>query len=58
MPTPAPASPEPATSATNTNTTLKAASSCARKPASPADTWRYTWDAEDHLTTVTTPDGT
>ncbi|MFF4955016.1 DUF6531 domain-containing protein [Streptomyces chattanoogensis] len=25
-----------------------------RKP----DTWRYTWDAEDHLTTVTTPDGT
>ncbi|MFF4601157.1 DNA/RNA non-specific endonuclease [Streptomyces sp. NPDC001339] len=25
-----------------------------RKP----DTWRYTWDAEDHLTTVITPDGT
>ncbi|MHA4773005.1 DUF6531 domain-containing protein [Streptomyces sp. MSC1_001] len=25
-----------------------------RKP----DTWRYTWDAEDHLTSVTTPDGT
>ncbi|MEU7584400.1 DUF6531 domain-containing protein [Streptomyces sp. NPDC041068] len=25
-----------------------------RKP----DTWRYTWDAEDHLTTVQTPDGT
>lgn len=22
------------------------------------DTWRYTWDAEDHLTGVTTPDGT
>ncbi|MFK4186510.1 putative adhesin, partial [Streptomyces sparsogenes] len=22
------------------------------------DTWRYTWDAENHLTTVTTPDGT
>ncbi|MFK4190042.1 hypothetical protein ACI2L4_39660, partial [Streptomyces sparsogenes] len=21
------------------------------------DTWRYTWDAENHLTTVTTPDG-
>jgi RHS repeat-associated protein len=25
-----------------------------RKPA----TWRYQWDADDHLTTVTTPDGT
>lgn len=25
-----------------------------RKP----DTWLYTWDAEDHLTSVTTPDGT
>ncbi|QNE78371.1 type IV secretion protein Rhs [Streptomyces finlayi] len=25
-----------------------------RKP----DTWRYEWDAEDHLTSVTTPDGT
>ncbi|MEU1120734.1 DUF6531 domain-containing protein [Streptomyces sp. NPDC005879] len=25
-----------------------------RKP----DTWRYTWDSEDHLTAVTTPDGT
>ncbi|UED87584.1 DUF6531 domain-containing protein [Streptomyces profundus] len=25
-----------------------------RKP----DVWRYTWDAEDRLTTVTTPDGT
>jgi RHS repeat-associated protein len=25
-----------------------------RKPG----VWRYTWDAEDHLTTVTTPDGT
>ncbi|GAA3847994.1 RHS repeat-associated core domain-containing protein [Streptomyces sedi] len=25
-----------------------------RKP----DIWRYTWDAEDHLTSVTTPDGT
>ncbi|WP_445330585.1 putative T7SS-secreted protein [Streptomyces sp. GSL17-111] len=25
-----------------------------RKP----DTWRYTWDAEDRLTAVTTPDGT
>ncbi len=24
-----------------------------RKP----DTWRYTWDSEDHLTSVTTPDG-
>lgn len=24
-----------------------------RKP----DTWRYTWDAEDRLTSVTTPDG-
>ncbi|MFB7372624.1 putative T7SS-secreted protein [Streptomyces sp. NPDC056222] len=23
-----------------------------------ADTWRYTWDAEDRLTAVTTPDGT
>ncbi|MDI3390710.1 RHS repeat-associated core domain-containing protein, partial [Streptomyces sp. B-S-A8] len=23
-----------------------------------ADIWRYTWDAEDHLTTCTTPDGT
>ncbi|MFK4267185.1 putative T7SS-secreted protein [Streptomyces milbemycinicus] len=22
------------------------------------DTWRYTWDAENHLTTLTTPDGT
>ncbi|MEC4014877.1 putative T7SS-secreted protein [Streptomyces sp. H27-D2] len=22
------------------------------------DTWHYTWDAEDHLTAVTTPDGT
>ncbi|MFC9677519.1 putative T7SS-secreted protein [Streptomyces sp. NPDC056949] len=25
-----------------------------RKP----ETWRYTWDAEDHLSSVTTPDGT
>ncbi|WP_019884405.1 DUF6531 domain-containing protein [Streptomyces purpureus] len=25
-----------------------------RKP----DTWHYTWDADDHLTAVTTPDGT
>ncbi|MET9830561.1 hypothetical protein ABZ078_14865 [Streptomyces sp. NPDC006385] len=25
-----------------------------RKP----EVWRYTWDAEDHLTTCTTPDGT
>ncbi|MGY0056222.1 putative T7SS-secreted protein [Streptomyces sp. LZ34] len=23
-----------------------------------SDTWRYTWDSEDHLTCVTTPDGT
>nr|WP_324608701.1 RHS repeat domain-containing protein [Streptomyces sp. NRRL S-1824] len=22
------------------------------------DTWRYTWDCEDRLTSVTTPDGT
>ncbi|MEU7245591.1 RHS repeat-associated core domain-containing protein, partial [Streptomyces sparsogenes] len=29
----------------------------ARLSAKP-DTWRYAWDAEDHLTSVTTPDGT
>jgi RHS repeat-associated protein len=30
------------------------ASRLSKKPA----TWRYTWDAEDHLTSCTTPDGT
>ncbi|WP_264349439.1 putative T7SS-secreted protein [Streptomyces milbemycinicus] len=29
----------------------------ARLSAKP-DTWRYTWDAENHLTALTTPDGT
>lgn len=33
---------------------LRQKSRLSRKP----DTWRYTWDAEDHLTSVTTPDGT
>ncbi|MGW3569139.1 putative T7SS-secreted protein [Streptomyces sp. NPDC000941] len=28
------------------------------RPSRKPDTWRYTWDAENHLTTVTTPDGT
>jgi RHS repeat-associated protein len=35
-------------------TTLRQKSRLSRKP----DTWRYTWDAEDRLTSVTTPDGT
>ncbi|TQK45214.1 RHS repeat-associated protein [Streptomyces sp. SLBN-118] len=34
--------------------TLRQKSRLSRKP----DTWRYEWDAEDRLTTVTTPDGT
>lgn len=34
--------------------TLRRKTRLSRKP----DTWRYTWDAEDRLTTVTTPDGT
>ncbi|WP_394816803.1 putative T7SS-secreted protein [Streptomyces lonegramiae] len=34
--------------------TLKRRSRLSRKP----DTWRYAWDAEDRLTSVTTPDGT
>ncbi|MES4904041.1 putative T7SS-secreted protein [Streptomyces sp. NPDC000395] len=34
--------------------TLKQRTRLSRKP----DTWRYTWDAEDRLTSVTTPDGT
>ncbi len=33
---------------------LRQKSRLSRKP----DTWRYTWDAEDRLTAVTTPDGT
>lgn len=33
---------------------LRQKSRLSRRP----DTWRYTWDAEDHLTSVTTPDGT
>lgn len=33
--------------------TLRQKPRLSRRP----DTWRYTWDAEDHLTTVTTPDG-
>ncbi|GAB2798140.1 putative T7SS-secreted protein [Streptomyces daliensis] len=33
---------------------LRQKSRLSKKP----DTWRYTWDAEDHLTSVTTPDGT
>lgn len=35
-------------------TTLRQKTRLSRKP----DTWRYEWDAEDHLTQVTTPDGT
>ncbi|WP_070018781.1 putative T7SS-secreted protein [Streptomyces nanshensis] len=35
-------------------TTLRRISRPSRKP----DTWRYAWDAEDRLTSVTTPDGT
>jgi RHS repeat-associated protein len=34
--------------------TLRQKTRLSRKP----DTWRYEWDAEDHLTAVTTPDGT
>ncbi|MEV6496139.1 putative T7SS-secreted protein [Streptomyces prunicolor] len=34
--------------------TLRQKSRLSRKP----DTWRYEWDAEDRLTSVTTPDGT
>ncbi|MDX3312058.1 DUF6531 domain-containing protein [Streptomyces sp. ME08-AFT2] len=34
--------------------TLRQKARLSRKP----DTWRYTWDAEDRLTSVTTPDGT
>ncbi|MFK4265605.1 putative T7SS-secreted protein [Streptomyces milbemycinicus] len=34
--------------------TLRQKTRLSRKP----DTWHYTWDTEDHLTTVTTPDGT
>ncbi|WP_078992849.1 putative T7SS-secreted protein [Streptomyces sp. MMG1121] len=34
--------------------TLRQKTRLSRKP----DTWRYEWDAEDHLTSVTTPDGT
>ncbi|MFF7637302.1 RHS repeat-associated core domain-containing protein [Kitasatospora sp. NPDC008050] len=34
--------------------TLRQVTRLSRKP----DTWRYTWDAEDRLTEVTTPDGT
>ncbi|OMI33775.1 DUF6531 domain-containing protein, partial [Streptomyces sparsogenes] len=34
--------------------TLRQKTRLSRKP----DTWRYTWDAEDRLTAVTTPDGT
>ncbi|MER6845629.1 putative T7SS-secreted protein [Streptomyces platensis] len=34
--------------------TLRQKSRISRKP----DTWRYTWDAEDRLTAVSTPDGT
>ncbi|MFD9124069.1 RHS repeat-associated core domain-containing protein [Kitasatospora sp. NPDC059571] len=34
--------------------TLRQITRLSRKP----DTWRYTWDAEDRLTQVTTPDGT
>ncbi|MFF4524425.1 putative T7SS-secreted protein [Streptomyces bluensis] len=34
--------------------TLRQKTRLSRKP----DTWRYTWDAEDRLTSVTTPDGT
>lgn len=35
-------------------TTLRQKTRLSRKP----DTWRYTWDAEDRLTRVVTPDGT
>ncbi|MFI0779259.1 DUF6531 domain-containing protein [Streptomyces sp. NPDC021212] len=35
-------------------TTLRQKTRLSRKP----DTWRYTWDAEDRLTQVVTPDGT
>ncbi|MFF3762659.1 DUF6531 domain-containing protein [Streptomyces sp. NPDC001922] len=35
-------------------TTLRQKTRLSRKP----DTWRYTWDAEDRLTGVVTPDGT
>ncbi|GGW60240.1 putative T7SS-secreted protein [Streptomyces xantholiticus] len=35
-------------------TTLRQKTRLSRKP----DTWRYTWDAEDRLTAVVTPDGT
>jgi RHS repeat-associated protein len=35
-------------------TILRQKTRLSRKP----DTWRYTWDAEDHLTSVVTPDGT
>ncbi|MFC8075179.1 putative T7SS-secreted protein [Streptomyces sp. NPDC057307] len=34
--------------------TLRQKTRLSRKP----DTWRYTWDAEDRLTSVTTPNGT
>lgn len=34
--------------------TLRRRTRLSRKP----DTWRYAWDAEDRLTSVTTPDGT
>jgi RHS repeat-associated protein len=34
--------------------TLRQKSRLSRKP----DTWRYTWDAEDHLVAIITPDGT
>ncbi|WP_181785523.1 DUF6531 domain-containing protein [Streptomyces phytophilus] len=34
--------------------TLRQRRRLSRKP----DTWHYTWDADDHLTQVTTPDGT
>ncbi|WP_043486347.1 MULTISPECIES: putative T7SS-secreted protein [Streptomyces] len=34
--------------------TLRQRNRLSRKP----DTWRYAWDAEDRLTSVTTPDGT
>ncbi|MGX1506685.1 UNVERIFIED_CONTAM: RHS repeat-associated protein [Streptomyces graminofaciens] len=34
--------------------TLRQRTRLSRKP----DTWRYTWDAEDRLSSVTTPDGT
>ncbi|MFI0821952.1 DUF6531 domain-containing protein [Streptomyces sp. NPDC021098] len=36
------------------HTTLRQKTRLSRKP----DTWRYTWDAEDRLTQVVTPDGT